>query len=138
VIEDQMPEAEFFIESGNCCMVFLCCWSLFPYLDRKSGLVYYILTKSYKEMFMPATVLSSKGQVIIPKLIRTAHQWESGQKFEAIDTGDGVLLKPAGPFSKTEIDDVAGCLHYDGPAKSIAEMDEAIARGVKESARDRR
>lgn len=86
---------------------------------------------------MSTTVLSSKGQVIIPSPIRAAHQWESGQKFEAIDTGDGILLKPAGPFTKTDIHDVAACLRYDGPAKTIAEMDEAIARGIEESARDR-
>ena len=61
---------------------------------------------------MATTVLSSKGQVIIPSPIRTAHQWEPGQKFEAIDTGDGVLLKPAGPFRKTDIKEVASCLNY--------------------------
>ncbi len=87
---------------------------------------------------MPTTVLSSKGQVVIPSPIRMAHQWESGQKFEAIDTGDGVLLRPAGPFSKTDINDVASCLRYSGPAKTVAEMDEAVALGVRESLRDQR
>jgi len=87
---------------------------------------------------MPITVLSSKGQVIIPSPIRAAHQWESGQKFEAIDTGEGVLLKPAGPFPKTDIGDVAACLRFNGPAKTVAEMDEAIAQGARESDRDRR
>ena len=87
---------------------------------------------------MPTTVLSSKGQVIIPSPIRAAHQWKSGQKFEAIDTGDGVLLRPAGPFSNTEIHDVAACLRYSGPSKTVAEMDEAVAQGVRESVRDQR
>lgn len=86
---------------------------------------------------MATTVLSSKGQVIIPSPIRTAHQWEPGQKFEAIDTGDGVLLKPATPFRKTDINEVASCLPYNGPAKTIAEMDEAIRQGAEESSRDR-
>lgn len=86
---------------------------------------------------MATTVLSSKGQVIIPSPIRRAHQWEPGQRFEAIDTGDGVLLKPACPFPKTDIKEVASCLRYDGPAKTIAEMNEAIAQGAKESSRDR-
>lgn len=66
---------------------------------------------------MPTTVLSSKGQIIIPSPIRTVHQWEPSQKFEAIDTGDGVLLKPATPFRKTDIKEVASCFHYDGPTK---------------------
>ena len=87
---------------------------------------------------MATTVLSSKGQVIIPSPIRMAHQWESGQRFEAIDTGDGVLLKPAGPFRKTDIKEVASCLKYNGPVKTIAEMDEAIGQGVRESVLDRR
>jgi AbrB family looped-hinge helix DNA binding protein len=87
---------------------------------------------------MATTVLSSKGQVIIPSPIRMAHQWESGQRFEAIDTGDGVLLKPAGPFRKTDLKEVASCLRYNGPAKTIAEMDEAISQGAEESSRDRR
>jgi len=87
---------------------------------------------------MATTVLSSKGQIIIPSPIRTAHQWEPGQKFEAIDTGDGVLLKPAGPFRKTNIKEVTSCLRYDGPKKTVAEMNEAIAQGVRESSHDRR
>ncbi len=87
---------------------------------------------------MATTVLSSKGQVIIPSPIRTAHQWEPGQRFDAIDTGDGVLLKPAGPFPKTDIKEVASCLRYNGPAKTVEEMNEAIARGAKESSNDRR
>ena len=86
---------------------------------------------------MPTTVLSSKGQIIIPNPIRTLHQWEPGQKFEAIDTGDGVLLKPVRPFPKTDISEVASCLRYAGLAKTVAEMSDAIAQGVKESSHDR-
>ncbi len=87
---------------------------------------------------MATTVLSSKGQIIIPSPIRTAHQWEPGQKFKAIDTGDGVLLKPEGPFQKTDIKDVASCLRYKGRTKTIEDMNEAIAQGAKESSHDRR
>jgi len=86
---------------------------------------------------MATTVLSSKGQIIIPSPIRTTHQWEPGQRFEAIDTGEGVLLKPDSPFPKTDIKEVASCLCYTGPKKSLVEMDEAIRRGAEESSRDR-
>ncbi len=87
---------------------------------------------------MPTTRLSSKGQIIIPKPIRTAHNWRPGQKLKVIDTDDGVLLKPVEPFPKTSLEEVAGCLKYSGPAKSLAEMEEAICKGAKESAgRDR-
>ena len=33
---------------------------------------------------------------------------------------------------KTNIDEVAGCLHYEGPAKTIQEMHDAIETGISE------
>ena len=81
---------------------------------------------------MSATKLSSKGQVIIPKPLRTAHNWEEGQELIVIDCGDGILLKPKRVFEQTTIQDVAGCLKFSGKAKTIEEMNEAIAQGLKE------
>jgi AbrB family looped-hinge helix DNA binding protein len=77
--------------------------------------------------------LSTKGQVIIPKPLRTAHNWQAGQKLQLIDTPDGILVKsdPA-TFKQTSIEQVAGCLRYKGKVKSIAEMNEAIAKGAME------
>jgi AbrB family looped-hinge helix DNA binding protein len=86
---------------------------------------------------MATTVLSSKGQIIIPNPIRTAHQWEPGQRFEAIDTGDGVLLRPAGPFPKTDIEEVVSSLGYSGRPKTLADMQAAVRRGAEESSHDR-
>ncbi len=81
---------------------------------------------------METTKLSSKGQVIIPKKLRDAHHWLAGQELIAIDTGDGILLKPKQPFKETKLVDVAGCLLYEGKAKTLAEMDDAIRQGVLE------
>lgn len=81
---------------------------------------------------MATTKLSSKGQVIIPAHIRAAHHWEPGQDLVVIDMKDGVCLKPKSPFAPASLDDLAGCLAYSGPAKSLDEMDEAIRRGVRE------
>ncbi len=80
--------------------------------------------------------LSTKGQVIIPKPLRTAHNWQAGQKLQFIDTPDGILVKsdPA-TFKQTSIEQVAGCLRYKGKPKSIAEMNEAIAKGVMEQSK---
>ena len=39
---------------------------------------------------MEVTRLSSEGQVVIPKALRTAHHWEAGQELIAIDVGDGI------------------------------------------------
>ena len=86
---------------------------------------------------MATTVLSSKGQIIIPKPIREARHWKPGQRLEVIESGDSILLRTASPFSATTVDEVSGCLDYKGKAKTLAEMEEAIARGVKETYRDR-
>ena len=81
---------------------------------------------------METTRLSSKGQVIIPKSLRDAHHWSVGQELIAIDTGDGILLKPKQPFPETNLEDVAGCLEYEGKAKTLEEMDDAICQGILE------
>lgn len=81
---------------------------------------------------MPSTRLSSKGQVIIPSAVRAAHQWLPGQDLEVIDTPEGVLLRGKRPFPPTELDAVAGMLNYQRPAKTLEEIEEAIARGVAE------
>ncbi len=75
--------------------------------------------------------LSSKGQVIIPKPIRDAYHWENGQELTLIDTGNGILLQPKAPFVESALDEVAGCLFYKGKPKSIADMDKAVAEGLK-------
>ena len=80
--------------------------------------------------------LSTKGQIIIPKPLRTAHNWQAGQKLQFIDTPDGTLIKsvPAN-FKQTSIEQVAGCLRYKDKAKSIAEMNESIAKGAMEQSK---
>ena len=85
---------------------------------------------------MLQTKLSSKGQVIIPKPLRTAHNWQPGQQLIVIDTPEGVLLKPAVTiFSETSLEQVAGCLHYKGKAKTLEDMEKAIVRGAREQMR---
>lgn len=80
---------------------------------------------------MESTKLSSKGQVIIPKHIRSLYHWETGQELSVIDTGDGILLKTKAPFAESTLSEVAGCLHTDGTAKTLAEMNDAVAKGLK-------
>ena len=87
---------------------------------------------------MTTTKLSSKGQVIIPKAIRSNHQWKSGQELVVIETDDGILLKPVTKFSETSLDDVAGCLPHHGPPLSIQDMDQAIGTAVMEQAKQRK
>ena len=85
---------------------------------------------------MATTRLSSKGQIIIPKALREAKNWKVGVQFMVIDTGDGILLKPVQTFASTTLEQVAGCLDYEGPCKSVDDMDRAVRRGVLETWHD--
>jgi AbrB family looped-hinge helix DNA binding protein len=79
---------------------------------------------------MESTRLSSKGQVIIPKSLRVAHNWEVGQELIAINLGDGILLKAKNPFPETTLEQVAGCLKYNGEPKSLEEIEDGIRKGM--------
>jgi AbrB family looped-hinge helix DNA binding protein len=82
---------------------------------------------------MNTTTLSSKGQIIVPKQVRDAHNWQAGLTFIVIDTEDGLLFKPQRPFPPTTVDDVAGCLAYTGTPKTVEEMDTAVQQGIAEA-----
>ena len=81
---------------------------------------------------METTKLSSKGQVVIPKSLRVAHNWEAGQELVVVDVGDGILFKPKSPFKETNINDVASSLKFTGKTRSLEDMDEAIRKGVRD------
>lgn len=84
---------------------------------------------------MNTTTLSSKGQVIIPKAIRTAYNWQSGQELQVLETGGGILLRPSARFESSTLEEVAGCLPASGKAKSLKDMEDAIAKGAGERAK---
>jgi len=80
----------------------------------------------------PTTILSTKGQVILPKAIRDQLQWGAGTRLTVEHTADGVLLKPlTTAFVQTQPEDVFGCLPYKGRPKSIKEMGAGIAMEAK-------
>lgn len=82
------------------------------------------------------TIVSTKGQVILPKAIRDQRHWPAGTRLSVEDTPDGVLLKPVPIFAATTIDAVFGSLAYAGKAKTIEEMDAAVVAEAKRRARD--
>jgi hypothetical protein len=43
----------------------------------------------------------------------------------------GILLKTKKHFLATTLEEVAGCLKYEGKAITIEEMEEAISQGIK-------
>ena len=79
----------------------------------------------------PTTVVSTKGQVILPKAVRDRQKWDAGTRLVVEDRPDGVLLKRERLFPETRLDDVAGSLRYDGPPKTIAEMDAGVLAEAK-------
>ncbi|WP_414576251.1 AbrB/MazE/SpoVT family DNA-binding domain-containing protein [Anabaena sp. CCY 9402-a] len=82
---------------------------------------------------MEVTKVSGEGKVIIPEELLKASGWKIGQELIAINMGDGILLKPKKPFAETTLNDVAGCLKYQGAPKSLEDMNDAIRQGIEES-----
>ena len=79
---------------------------------------------------METTRLSTKGQIILPKTIRTSRAWGPGTEFVVEETESGVLLRPTGHFPRTELDQVAGCLRSKGKPIKAQHLDKGIEREV--------
>lgn len=72
------------------------------------------------------TRLSAKGQVVIPKDVRDRLKLKPGARFEVVENGGSISLKPLGyrnPFRRTTIEELFALPGYNGPPKSIEEMD---------------
>ncbi|MDY6780968.1 MAG: AbrB/MazE/SpoVT family DNA-binding domain-containing protein [Cyanobacteriota bacterium] len=85
---------------------------------------------------MEKTHLSSQGKVLIPKQLRLARCWNTGQELIAIEVGDGILLKPKKPFEETTLGQVAGCLKYREQPKTLDELESAVGEGILEQWHD--
>jgi AbrB family looped-hinge helix DNA binding protein len=83
---------------------------------------------------MEKTRLSHKGQIVIPKKIRAQFGWEPGVEFAVEQIEGGIALRPIKPFEPTTINEVFGCLHYQGPRKSLRDMEEGIRKGARKNA----
>ena len=79
---------------------------------------------------METTRLSTKGQIVLPKAMRTSRAWGPGTEFTIEESGDGVLLRPAERFPEVGLDEVAGCLRSKRKPKTLAQMGAAIRREV--------
>ena len=76
--------------------------------------------------------MSTKGQIVIPRSIRGRHRWEQGTEFTIEEDGDTLVLRPLKPFQPTSLEAGLGCTGYRGPAKSLEQMEEGIARELKQ------
>ena len=80
---------------------------------------------------MDKTRLSSKGQLVLPKSVRNTRGWQPGTEFAIEEVAEGVLLRPLKPFRPASFDEVFGCLKRRGRAKTLRQMERAIAKGVR-------
>ena len=78
------------------------------------------------------TVVSTKGQVILPKAIRTQNNWTPGTRLTVEQTPNGVLLRQEALFAPTTYEEVFGSLRYTGPPKTLEDMEAAIDAEIKD------
>jgi AbrB family looped-hinge helix DNA binding protein len=77
------------------------------------------------------TVVSTKGQVILPKAIRDAKNWIAGTRLQVEERLDGVVLRAERPFAPTKPEDVFGCLADKGKHVKIEDFAKAITNEVR-------
>jgi AbrB family looped-hinge helix DNA binding protein len=78
------------------------------------------------------TVVSTKGQVILPKAIREEKNWAPGERLLVESTAEGVLLRPERLFPATRFEDVRGYLSRKGKkALTQDEIDAALRAAAK-------
>jgi bifunctional DNA-binding transcriptional regulator/antitoxin component of YhaV-PrlF toxin-antitoxin module len=77
-------------------------------------------------------ILSTKGQLILPKTLVLRRQWEAGTRLRVEDTPDGIVLKKERIFTETKPDEVFGSLAYVGRPKTLKEMDDGIVAKTKQ------
>jgi AbrB family looped-hinge helix DNA binding protein len=77
------------------------------------------------------TVVSTKGQVVLPKAIRESKGWVAGKELVIEETRDGVLLRAARPFAPTKFEDVRGSLPSNGKHLRIEDFDKVLRAAAK-------
>jgi bifunctional DNA-binding transcriptional regulator/antitoxin component of YhaV-PrlF toxin-antitoxin module len=87
-------------------------------------------------MLIKTAKVSEEGQAIVPSEIVKACGWEVGQELVLTDAGKGILIQPKKPFVPTTLNEVAGCLKYEGSPKTLDDMEAAIGEGIKEQWHD--
>lgn len=75
---------------------------------------------------MEATI-TAKGQITLPKPLREALHLKTGDRvfFEELENGAYVLT----PLT-TDVQALKGCVSYQGPVKTLEELEEAIAENA--------
>ena len=73
------------------------------------------------------TTLTSKGQITLPKALRDDLHLKNGDKVAFEKTADGsYILRPR----TLDVRMLKGCIKYNGPPKTLEEIQEGIIRGA--------
>ena len=96
------------------------------------------MSKTYLTHMNALTTLSAKGQIVIPKPTRDRLRMRPGQKFEVVETSEGVLLKRLPTKGRLPFEEalarIRKVVSYSGPSVTIEEMSETIRQGWKDAA----
>ena len=77
---------------------------------------------------MIESVITSRGQIKLPKAVREALSVQAGDRVRYIIQNGEVSIMPVRPTAR-----LFGVLKYDGPAVTLEDMDRAIADGACET-----
>lgn len=83
---------------------------------------------------METTRLSPRGQIVIPHRIREQYGWDPGVEFAVEIIDGGIALRPIEELTPTTVEEVYGCLLYQGPRKSLRDMEEGVRKGGRDRA----
>jgi AbrB family looped-hinge helix DNA binding protein len=91
-----------------------------------------VFGKTYLTDMNAKTVMSAKGQVVIPKDVRDRLGLKPGQQLDVIETAGGVLLRPAHQKSGRSFDEITASIRtimrkYELPKLTIEQLEDAIA-----------
>lgn len=80
------------------------------------------------------TTMSTKGQIVLPLPIRTALGLVPGSELEVIAEGDQVILRRPSRFKPVSAEEALGCAGYQGPARSVDDMNQGVASMLRQRA----
>jgi antitoxin PrlF len=81
---------------------------------------------------VPVATMTSKGQLTVPAEVRARLGLHAGSRVSFVETGDGTYELQV---ERGSVQDLKGLLRWDGPPKTVEEMDEGIAAGAAETMR---
>lgn len=77
------------------------------------------------------TTVSTKGQIVLPLPVRAALGLVPGSELEVIAEGDQVILRRPSRFKAVSAAEALGCAGYEGPMRTIDDMNHAVANVLR-------